>query len=148
MGLTLELEYVDLELEIRGYKTTNALNCWEEWCRVDYEITSGDWLNLMKKDEEVLLSFEVDAIIRRLEELLSGELSEISELHFAEPDFRMIFHPREDLRKDPKYQWIAPGHEFRDVYMEWLVNETVRMVLERGDCVKLLEYLKGIVKNG
>ena len=148
MGLTLKLEYVDFKLEIRGYKITNALNCWEEWCRVDYEITSGDWLNLMKKDEEVLLSLEVDAIIRRLEELLSGELSEISELHFAEPDFRMIFHPREDLRKDPKYQWIAPGHEFRDVYMEWLVNETVRMVLERGDCVKLLEYLKGIIKNG
>ena len=138
---------IDLELEIHGYKKTDDSNCWNEWCRLDYSIKSGDWLNLTTKDDEALLSVEVDTIVWRLEELLSGKLSEITDLEFAEPDFRMVLHPRRDLRKDPKYHYVAPRYEYRDVYLEWFVMGTVRMVLERGECEKLLEYLKEIVEN-
>ncbi len=153
MTLKLELLYfdhfdIDLELEIRDYKTTDDSNCWKEWCSLDYSITSGDRLNLTTKDDEVLLSLEVDAIAWRLEGLLSGELTEITELRFAEPDFRMVFHPREDLRKNPRYCYIAPGHEFEDVYLEWFAFETIRMVLNREKCEKLLGYLKEIIANG
>lgn len=38
-----------------------------------------------------------------------------------EPDFVFLLYPIKDLRTDPKYTYVAPGHEFQDIYVEWRV---------------------------
>lgn len=103
----------------------------------------------------MLTSEEVDELADTLTSLLEGGFTEPKELPMTEPDFVFMLYPIKDLRKDPKYTYVAPGHEIQDIYVEWriyfwedrLTDNFLTVTLYRDDIVALRDYLDSIRKK-
>ena len=63
----------------------------------------------------------MDALAAGMTELLDGTIAEPCEITFLEPDFVFMLYPQKDLRNDPAYTYVAPGHEIQDIYAEWRI---------------------------
>ena len=121
MKLRLDLRGIIVQLQIRDYNPGLKDDCFNAWCKVDFSFSSEPWLNYEQNDAEVFVSYEVSDLYFILKRLLCDELTEIEELDVREPDFNYTLHPKFDIRNDPKVAYVAPGHEIRDIFMDWRV---------------------------
>ena len=153
MALNLDLCGIQLDFAVHNYKPSAENDRFTKWCNVDFHIRSGNWLNF-QIDGELLMNDEVDEILSRIEDILDGSVGDPSVWECVEPDFRFTFHPPKDLTKDPRYAYIAPGHEIEDIKLEWsvyfwnegLTENRLTLVLSRRDIVALQQYLISVVK--
>lgn len=151
MGFELNIRGIDLELNIRNYQLDNRED-FSDWCRCDFSLISGNWLKYQVKDDELLLSSEVDELEKNLTLLLENKFSDIIEMPCIELDFCFILHPQKDLREDPKYTYVAPGYEIEDIYLEWriyfwhdgLTDNFFNLTLNRGEILLFRDYLKSV----
>lgn len=153
MWLKLDLMGVDFHLQISDYASTTNENWDSKWCITNLSIISGNWLNYMIENNEVLLSFEVKELAEKLEQLLNDRLNEIVEIECIEPDFKFILYPKTNMRNNPKYEYIQEGYEIEDIKMEWIVyfwngyltNNYLSMEFDRDDIEYLSKYLNMII---
>lgn len=152
MALNLDLCGIQLNFAIHNYKPSAENDRFATWCNVDFHIRSGNWLDY-QIDGELLMNDEVVEILTRIEDILNCGVGEPSVWQCIEPDFRFTFHPKKDLTKDPRYTYVAPGHEIEDIKLEWsvyfwdggLTENRLTLVLFRKDIVALQQYLKTVV---
>ena len=98
---------------------------------------------------------EIDGLANAFTELLDGKITEPKKLQMTEPDFVFVLYPIKDLRTGSKYIYVAPGHEFQDVYDEWriyfwdegLTNNFLAVTLYRNDIVALREFFDSVRKR-
>lgn len=138
---------MELLLEIRNYHAPCGRDDWDNWCRVDLNVKVGDYMDYSVGDDEMLTSCEVLVLIRELEKLLNGGVTEQTQIGFTEPDLTFELYPRSTL-----------GSEELDVWAELIIalrlkntnynGVVLNLPLERGDIGELLKYLKGVVRNG
>ena len=149
MWLKLDLEGIMFHFRIRDYKKSSQE--WEgEWSREDLILQSKEWLNYQISDDELLLMCEVEELCTKIESLLADHIMSVETMECIEPDLTFVFHPKADLRDNPKYTYVAPGHEIVDIDMElvvafWddgLTGNRLSMTLDRSALEKLLCYLK------
>ncbi len=149
MWFQIDADGIKIKLQISGYKPTSKENWDSEWCRCDLFLSSGDWLNYNKEDDEVLLCSEIDWLAENLTELLNNEISEEKEITCIEPDFVFKLYPQTDLTKDPKHIYVATGYEIQDIYIEWriyfwnggLTENYLTVTLFRAEIELLRDYL-------
>lgn len=149
MWLKIDLDGIDVQMRINGYKPSTHEDWDSQWCKVDFSFSSGDWLNYHKEQDEVLLSCEVEELADSIAKLLRDELTEMKEISCIEPDFNFYLYPKRDLREDPKYTYIREGCEIADIYMEWaisfwhdgLTGNYLTLTLCNDDMRLLLNYL-------
>lgn len=151
MSFKININGIDVKLNIRNYKLGNRED-FSDWCRCDFSLTSGDWLKYQVKDDELLLSSEVDELEENLTLLLENKFSDIFEMPCIEPDFCFILHPQKDLREDPKYTYVAPGYEIEDIYLKWriyfwnecLTDNFINLRFNRDEILQFRDYLKSV----
>lgn len=158
MSFILDLSGIELKLDIRGYDKNYDKTSDNSWCECDFSFRARPWLDYEIKNDELLLSSEVDELSESLTKLLKGEFCEHCECYefwCLESDFAFKLYPQKDLREDPKYAYVAPGYEFQDIYLEWCVylwhdyctENFITFTLQREDIEKLRDYLISVKKN-
>ena len=113
-------------------------------------------INYRKDHDELLTPEEVDGLADALTNLLEGKINEQQEYPLVEPDFVFLLYPIKDLRTDPKYTYVAPGHEFQDIYVEWrvffwddgLTENYLNVTLYRDDIIAFRDFLEDVRKTG
>lgn len=121
MGLKLQLDGFQLEFAIHHYRPSGGNRWTSEWCGCDFHVSWPPVLNY-QSNRDAFLSREVEDLTAMLTRLLDGELPAVQKVEFMEPDFVFILVPREDLRKNPRYTHLAPGHEFKELYAHWRIH--------------------------
>lgn len=155
MWFEIDAKGINIKFRINDYRPTNKDSWYYAWCRCDFSFSSDDWLNYHKENDEVLLACEVDALEERLSKLLDNKLTEIDEMVCVEPDFIFKLYPQTDLRKDPKYTYVQPGYEIRDIYLEWkiyfwhrgITDNCLTITFGREEIKSLRDYLLAIMKH-
>ena len=153
MWLKMDLEGIEFCFRIAGYKRSTEDNCYDEWCKVDLAVKAGDWLNYHVEASEMLLAMEVETLKDAIDDLLNDRLEQPNELGFIEPDIEFELYPKEDLRNNPRFLYIAPGNEIADIYMELVISfwhngltaNRLIMGFVQADMEKLECYLKYII---
>ena len=155
MWFEIDVSGINIKLRINGYKPTNKDNWDTEWCKCDFVLSSGDWLNYHIENGEVLLSSEVEELVEAFTRLLENKLSEAREINCIEPDFVFKLYPQTDLRDNPKYIYIQPGYEIQDIYLEWriyfwdggLTDNYLTITLDRDEIASMRDYLAFVIKQ-
>lgn len=155
MWLEIDANGIEVKLRINGYRPSSKDNWDTNWCRVDVLLSSGDWLNYHKENDEVLLSCEVEELEESLTKLINNELSAVKEMECIEPDFVFLLYPQTDKRNDPKYTYVQSGYEMEDIYLEWKIffwnqgptDNSLTIILDRDEIVSLRDYLLSVVKR-
>ena len=150
LRFNLNLDGMVVWLTISDYVSSNREHWDDEWCSVDYSFSFQNCIDYGKNGDAVLLSCEVDELRGKIDDLLNDRIQEKQNLTFIEPDFEFVFLPKTDLRNDPSYTYIAPGHEIVDILVEWrvylwnggLTDNYFSTTLDREDLVALRDYLK------
>ena len=104
---------------------------------------------------DILLSCEVEELRNKLSALLSNKIQSPEELEFIEPDLSFILHPQEDLTLNPKYSYVAPGHEIVDIDADicihlWnggLTANYISLRFDRENIESLCSYLDLVTKQ-
>ena len=107
MWFHLELDGINFHFRISKYRKSIQDIWYEQWCKVDLTLQSGNWLNY-QTSSEMLLSCEVEQLSVKLFDLISNKLESQEELEFIEPDLSFILNPQKDLTLDPSYTYVAP----------------------------------------
>ena len=152
------LSGIDVILRIDNYQSPSKHEYGDWWCDCGFSFRMGklaEFVNYRKDHDELLMPEEVDDLADTLTALLEGKFAEPKELLMTEPDFVFMLYPIKDLRTDPKYTYVAPGHEFQDIYVEWrvyfwddgLTDNFLTVTLYRDDIVALRDYLDSIRKK-
>lgn len=139
MSLKLNLGDIILTLRISGYHKTRTEDWDREWCKIDFSLQSGDWLNYKITQDETLLCCEVDSLVSDLTALKQGTMKEEKSTHFIEPDFEFRY---------------VPGKKKMTYYVEWIVNfwdtqkaltaNYLLLTLDAMDIANLLNYLRHV----
>ena len=151
MCFKININGIDVKLNIQNYKLDNR-DDFSDWCRCDFSLTSGNWLNYYVEDDELLLSSEVDELEKNLTLLLENKFLDVVLMPCIEPDFCFIFNPQKDLREDPKYTNVAHGYEIEDIYLEWriyfwndgLTDNFLNLRFNRDEIIKFRDYLSDV----
>ena len=149
----LDVSGIKIQFNISGYQKSNRDNWDCQWCKRDFSFSSGNWLNYHKEDDEVLLSCEVEELEHSLTNLLNDKLEGVKEISFIEPDFEFILIPKQDLRNNSNFLYIAPGHEIADIFMEirvyfWndgLTANYLSITLDRDEIAEFKKYLSSVI---
>lgn len=118
------LNGIEVILRIDNYESPSKHTFGDWWCDCGFSFRMGklaEIINYRKDHDELLTPEEVDGLADALTNLLEGKINELQEYPLVEPDFVFLLYPIKDLRTDPKYTYVAPGHEFQDIYVEWRV---------------------------
>lgn len=142
MDFHIDLEGMRVELEIKGYKLSNSIDCCDfPWCSVDFSICAANWLNYHKKNDKILCCQEVEYLEKSLTWLLDGQLEKNMTIDFFEPDFTFLLYP---------------SNCFTNVYVEWQVKfwdgsalsaNYLTLTLCREDIAALRDYLVNVMCN-
>ncbi|PKM40288.1 MAG: hypothetical protein CVV04_03545 [Firmicutes bacterium HGW-Firmicutes-9] len=136
MWLKLDIDGIELNLRISGYKPIADWKSEYSWCQVDLQLKSS-WLDY-KINGELLDMGEVVLLQNRMSDLLSDKTTDITAFEGLEPDIQFQFFPRRDIRNDPKVLYVAPGHQFFDISADMIItfwNEGLtnnRLILNLG----------------
>ena len=139
---------MDIVLRIDGYESPEEHQFGARWCDCGFSFSFGNIINYYKQHDEILMPEEVDYLARALTDLLEDKIDAPDEIKLVEPDFVFMLYPKEDLRNNPKYAYIAPGHEIQDIYAEWriffwdggLTDNFLTITLDRGDITALRDF--------
>lgn len=139
----------EIMLRIDNYQSPAKHNYGDWWCDCGFSFKFGSTINYEVENDELLMPEDIDGLITSLTELLDGKITEPTEEVMTEPDFVFMLYPQKDLRTDPKYTYIAPGHELQDIYVEWriyfwnegLTDNYLTITLNRSDVISLRDFL-------
>ena len=154
MWLKLNLDGTILYFNVRGYRKSTDSNWTDEWCSVEINVRSGNWLSYSQSGE-LLLACEVEEILSLFKDLIEDKITESKEVEFIEPDFKFILNPKKDLRDDPRYTYVKPGHEIVDIDAEFrvffwdggLTANYLSLRMDREDITAFITYLSVITKQ-
>ena len=140
---------LQVTLRIDGYKAPAGHDYGDVWCDCGYSFRFGDAVNYQNEHDELFMPEEVDALAGVLTDLLDGKITRPREVPMTEPDFVFMLYPAKDLRSDPKYIYVAPGHELQDIRVEWriffwdggLTDNFLTITLLREDIAALRDFL-------
>ena len=153
MPFDLDLCGIALTFEVQKFKTPPLEEQFSKWCNVDFRIRSGNWLNY-HIDGELMMPGDIQMILTYIDALLDSGVAEPFHYECTEPDFQFTFHPKKDLRNNPRHIYIAPGHEIEDIELEWSVyfwngrlpGNRLTLVLRRKEIIALQQYLKSVAE--
>lgn len=148
MLFQLSLDGIKWYFKVKGYRKSTDNWC-DEWCHVEFTVQSHAWLNYTQSGE-LLLACEVEEMISVFEDLLEDRINETKTLEFIEPDLKFLIHPKKDLREDPNYTYVKPGHEIVDVSVDlqisfWdggLTANYLSLAMDREEILLLTKYLR------
>lgn len=154
MWFHLDLDGINFYFRISNYRKSDPEIWDDQWCDVELTLRSESWLNY-QTSSEILLSVEVEQICNKLSVLLSNNLQLQEELEFIEPDISFVLQPQKDLRLDPKYSYVAPGHEIVDIKVDihvhlWdggMTANYISLCLSREEIEAFCSYLKLITNQ-
>ena len=154
MWLKLDLDGIKLCFKVTGYKKSTNSNWDDEWCRVQLNVQSENWLNYSQSGE-LLLACEVEEVLSLFEDLVEDKIPESREVEFIEPDLRFVLNPKKDLRDDPQYMYVKPGYEIVDIDAEFRVSfwndgltaNYLSLGMGREDIMAFIIYLRVITKR-
>ena len=143
MSFVLDLSGIELKLDIRGYDKNYDKISDNAWCECDFSFKASPWLDYKIKNDEMLLSSEVDELSKLLTMHLNGELREDIEYFCLESDF--VF----------KFYYDRNVEDGKNIYIEWCVylwhdyctENFMTFTLFREDIEKLRDYLMSIKKE-
>lgn len=153
------LNGIEVILRIDNYESPSKHTFGDGWCDCGFSFRMGklaEIINYRKDHDELLTPEEVDGLADALTNLLEGKINELQEYPLVEPDFVFLLYPIKDLRTDPKYTYVAPGHEFQDIYVEWrvffwddgLTENYLNVTLYRDDIIAFRDFLEDVRKTG
>lgn len=96
MRLKLDLEGVDFELRISGYKKPKEGI--EEWCKTEISIYDGAWFNY-HSDNTTMDSGEVLWLCGAIGDFLDSKIKKTVVEEFLEPDLAFLFVPETEERE-------------------------------------------------
>ena len=154
MRLKLNLDGIKLNFKVTGYKKSTNSNWDDEWCKVEINVQSENWLNYSQTGE-LLLACEIEEILSLFEDLIEDKLLESKEVEFIEPDLRFVLNPKKNLRDDTQYSYVKPGNENLDIDAElrisfWndgLTANYLSLNMDREDILSFITYFKIITKQ-
>ena len=154
MWLKLNLDGIKLYFNIKGYRKSSNSNWDDEWCGVELNVLSENWLNYSQSGE-LLLACEVEEILLLFEDLVEDRILEPREIEFIEPDFKFVLNPKKNLMQDSRYIYVRPGHENVDIDAElkvsfwngYLTANYLSLCLNREDILDFITYLKVITNQ-
>ena len=122
------------------------------WCKCDFSLRSGQWLNYWFKNDETLTSWEIDQLHSSLRSLLDGTLKKPEQIICIEPDFEFRLYPADEHRTR-EYGAESLVREIEDIYVDWRVyfwdsglsDNYISLKLYRDDIKALYEYLESVV---
>lgn len=146
---------IDVILRIENYQPSSKHEFGDWWCDCGFSFRMGklaEIISYRKDHDELLMPEEIDELAIVLTDLLEGRITEPRELPMTEPDFVFMLYPIKDLRTDPKYTYVAPGHEFQDIYVEWrvyfwnegLTDNFLTLTLYRDDIIAFRDFFEAI----
>lgn len=153
MKLRMDLNGIITTIKITGYAPSKG---WDTdcWCRIDYSYTSEPWLNYAHEDDELFMPHEIEYIVERLKDFVSGEINEVVRLGFIEPDLSFIFYPSKMVYENKTYS-MRPAYPTNDIQMDWrirfwhrengLTDNYLSMRMGRQDIEALLLYLRFVI---
>ena len=153
------LNGIEVILRIDNYESPSKHTFGDWWCDCGFSFRMGklaEIINYRKDHDELLTPEEVYGLAYALTNLLEGKINELQEYPLVEPDFVFLLYPIKDLRTDPKYTYVAPGHEFQDIYVEWrvffwddgLTENYLNVTLYRDDIIAFRDFLEDVRKTG
>lgn len=140
---------IEIMLRIDNYQSPTKHSFGDWWCDCGFSFKFGNVINYSVEHDELLMPEDIDGLTASLTELLNGNIKESTEEPMTEPDFVFVLYPQKDLRKDPKYTYISPGHEIQDIYVEWriffwddgLTSNYLTITLDRDDIISFRDFL-------
>ena len=151
------LSGIEVVLRIDNYEAPFKHSFGDWWCDCGFSFRMGkptEIINYRKAHDELLTPEEVDGLADVLTSLLEGKITEPQEYPMVEPDFVFMLYPMKDLRTDSRYTYVASGHEFQDVYVEWRVyfwdcgitENFLTLTMYRNDIIAFRDFLESIRK--
>lgn len=143
MSFVLDLSGIELKLDIRGYDKNYDKVANNAWCECDFSFKASPCLDYEIKNDELLLSSEVNELSKLLTMHLNGELCEDVEYFCLESDFVFRFFQERNVK------------EGKDICLEWCVylwhdnctENFMTFTLFREDIEKFRDYLISVKKN-
>lgn len=140
---------IEIMLRIDNYQSPAKHSFGDWWCDCGFSFKFGNIINYSVEHDELLMPEDIDGLTASLTELLNGNIEEPTEEPMTEPDFVFVLYPQKDLRTDPKYTYISPGHEIQDIYVEWriffwddgLTSNYLTITLDRDDIISFRDFL-------
>lgn len=141
---------IEIMLRIDNYQSPTKHSFGDWWCDCGFSFKFGNVINYSVEHDELLMPEDIDGLTASLTELLNGNIEEPTEEPMTEPDFVFVLYPQKDLRTDPKYTYISPGHEIQDIYVEWriffwddgrLTSNYLTITLDRDDIISFRDFL-------
>lgn len=86
MSLRIEEDDLTIELEIRDYRPGLAIYD-DAWCKCDIKVQFREFVHYEELNAELLECFEVDNLLKGLNDYLDGKMARNSEISFIEPEF-------------------------------------------------------------
>ena len=147
MWLRLDIDGIELNFRISGYKPISDRKSDYSWCQVDLQLKSS-WLDY-KINGELLDMGEVDSLQKRISDLLSDKILDINAFEGIEPDMQFQFFPRQNIRSNPKVLYVASGHEISDISADMIItfwnkgltNNRLILNFDRDDLEYFCDYL-------
>lgn len=150
MRLMLNLDDITLHLRIMDYTCSTPKYEDESWCRVVGGVSSK-FLSYTF-DSELLLFSEIDYLEVSMRKLLANEFKEIIFYECMEPDFRFVFYPKHEWRRDTDFGCVRARNEIEDIFMEiiivfWneegqLTENSLHLILCREEIIQFHTYLQ------
>lgn len=138
MWIKLNIDGMIFKLKIEDYKPNQDTN--GNFVKASYSFIFKDIIKYEKERDEVLLSSEIDILIKHLRELLDDEMKDIVSYDCIEPDFEFIFNP--------KYDDIDIDMELRVyLYNPMLTCNYFSVLFNRTQIEQLYTYLSLITKR-
>lgn len=144
-----DLSGIEVMLRIDNYQSPSKHTYGDWWCDCGFSFRLGNIIQYSVEHDELLMPEDIDSLAISLTRLLDGDLTEPTEEAMTEPDFVFMLYPQKDLRNDPKYTYIPPGHEIQDIYVEWriyfwndgLTSNFLTITLDREDIISFRDFL-------
>lgn len=151
LWLNLDLEGIEFHFRILKYVLPPHDWYYEKWCKVDFILKAGNWLNYRKIAREPFTSSEIEELRDLLDDLLNYRFKEDQTFTAIEPDYECYLHLWYDSQADPEVLKNESGKIRYNADMEMCINfwdengalTCNKMILYFGeeDLEKLLCYL-------
>lgn len=149
--LKINISGIEITLGITGYKKAqNKSDEFNNWCKCDLMVRSHNngeyWINYRTLNKEILLSCEVDSLIKTFTKLLDGEDLEHEFVSLIEPDIQFELSPRREIKISSGIKILEPSMDF--IINFWdngvLTGNYLSVSFNKDEILELLNYLKRV----